>query len=86
VAEYALNGYPITDDDILSTGRDAWDAALNTVNVGKFNLGWGAIGIAPMPFTRPSTTPATGTSTANGSRIFRTSSSFSWMPMPVWPP
>ena len=50
VAEYALNGYPITDDDILSTGRDAWDAALNTVNVGKFNLGWGAIGIGTHAF------------------------------------
>ena len=45
VAEYALNGYPITDDDILSTGINAWDCALNTINVGKFNLGWGAIGI-----------------------------------------
>jgi acyl-CoA dehydrogenase len=50
VAEYALNGYPITDDDILSSGRDAWDAALNTVNVGKFNLGWGAIGIGTHAF------------------------------------
>ncbi len=46
VAEYALNGYPITENEILSKGRDAWDSALNTVNVGKFNLGWGAIGIA----------------------------------------
>lgn len=50
VAEYALNGYPISDEDILSTGRDAWDAALNTVNVGKFNLGWGAIGICTHAF------------------------------------
>jgi acyl-CoA dehydrogenase len=50
VAEYALNGYPVTDADILSTGRDAWDAALNTVNVGKFNLGWGAIGICTHAF------------------------------------
>jgi len=50
VAEYALNGYPITDEDILSMGRDAWDSALNTVNVGKFNLGWGAIGIATHAF------------------------------------
>ncbi len=50
VAEYALNGYPITDEDMLSTGRDAWDSALNTVNVGKFNLGWGAIGIATHAF------------------------------------
>ena len=45
VAEYALSGYPITDADILSTGSNAWDCALNTINVGKFNLGWGAIGI-----------------------------------------
>ena len=45
VAEYALNGYPITDDDVLSRGQDAWDAALNTVNVGKFNLGWASLGI-----------------------------------------
>jgi acyl-CoA dehydrogenase len=50
VAEYALNGYPITDEDILSTGRDAWDDALNTVNVGKFNLGWASIGICTHAF------------------------------------
>jgi acyl-CoA dehydrogenase len=45
VAEYALNGYPVTDADIMSTGRAAWDSALNTINVGKFNLGWASIGI-----------------------------------------
>ncbi len=45
VAEYALGDYPITDADILAKGRDAWDAALNTVNVGKFNLGWASIGM-----------------------------------------
>jgi acyl-CoA dehydrogenase len=50
VAEYALNGYPITDDEILSTGQEAWDAALNTVNVGKFNLGWASIGICTHAF------------------------------------
>ena len=50
VAEYALNSYPITDADILEYGREAWDAALNTVNVGKFNLGWGAIGICTHAF------------------------------------
>ncbi|MFZ2631691.1 MAG: acyl-CoA dehydrogenase [Desulfosalsimonadaceae bacterium] len=50
VAEYALNGYPITDADILTTGKDAWDSSLNTINVGKFNLGWGAIGIATHAF------------------------------------
>jgi acyl-CoA dehydrogenase len=45
VAEYALNDYPISDADILSVGQDAWDAALNTINIGKFNLGWASIGI-----------------------------------------
>ncbi|RLB95479.1 MAG: acyl-CoA dehydrogenase, partial [Deltaproteobacteria bacterium] len=50
VSEYALNGYPVTEDEILSTGRDAWDAALNTVNVGKFNLGWASIGICTHAF------------------------------------
>jgi acyl-CoA dehydrogenase len=50
VAEYALNGYPITDKDIMSMGRAAWDCALNTINVGKFNLGWAAIGICTHAF------------------------------------
>ena len=50
VAEYALNGYPLTDNEILTYGREAWDSALNTVNVGKFNLGWGAIGICTHAF------------------------------------
>ncbi|MGB5985531.1 MAG: acyl-CoA dehydrogenase family protein [Desulfobacterales bacterium] len=50
VAEYALNGYPITDNEILSTGRDAWDSSLNTINVGKFNLGWASIGICTHAF------------------------------------
>lgn len=50
VAEYALNGYQLGDEDILSTGRDAWDAALNTINVGKFNLGWASIGICTHAF------------------------------------
>ena len=50
VAEYALNDYPITEGDILSKGRDAWDAALNTVNVGKFNLGWASIGMCTHAF------------------------------------
>ena len=45
VAEYALHSYPITDEDILSSGQEAWDTALNTVNVGKYNLGWASIGI-----------------------------------------
>ena len=45
VAEYKLNEYSVTEKNILAKGRDAWDMALNTVNVGKFNLGWASIGI-----------------------------------------
>ncbi len=50
VAQYALHDYPITEGEILSKGRNAWDAALNTVNVGKYNLGWASIGICTHAF------------------------------------
>jgi acyl-CoA dehydrogenase len=50
VANFALHDYPITDADILSKGQAAWDAALNTVNIGKYNLGWGSIGICTHAF------------------------------------
>ncbi|RLI65802.1 MAG: acyl-CoA dehydrogenase [Promethearchaeia archaeon] len=50
VAEYRLNDYPITEDEILAKGREAWDMALNTVNIGKFNLGFASIGIATHAF------------------------------------
>jgi acyl-CoA dehydrogenase len=45
VSEFRLNDYPITEADILERGDEAWNAALNTVNIGKYNLGWGSIGI-----------------------------------------
>jgi len=45
VAHFALKDYPISEGDILSLGQSAWDTALNTVNVGKYNLGWASIGI-----------------------------------------
>jgi acyl-CoA dehydrogenase len=50
VAHFALHDYPITAADILSQGQDAWDAALNTVNIGKYNLGWASIGICTHAF------------------------------------
>ncbi|MHC4830960.1 MAG: acyl-CoA dehydrogenase, partial [Planctomycetota bacterium] len=50
VAEFALNDYPITEDDILARGQAAWDMALNTVNIGKYNLGWASIGISTHAF------------------------------------
>ncbi|MFH8666436.1 acyl-CoA dehydrogenase family protein [Streptomyces anulatus] len=45
VSEFRLDGYPVAPADILHTGRAAFDAALNTVNVGKFNLCTASIGI-----------------------------------------
>jgi len=50
VANFALRDYPITEADILSKGSAAWDAALNTVNIGKYNLGWASIGICTHAF------------------------------------
>lgn len=45
VSEFRLTDYPVTAADVLHTGRAAFDAALNTVNVGKFNLCTASIGI-----------------------------------------
>jgi len=45
VAEYTLTDYPITEADIISRGQLAWDSSLNTVNVGKYELGWCSVGI-----------------------------------------
>ncbi len=50
VANFILRDYPVTEADILSRGSEAWDAALNTVNVGKYNLGWASIGICTHAF------------------------------------
>jgi len=50
VGEYALHDYPVSADDVLATGQQAWDNALNTVNVGKYNLGWASIGMCTHAF------------------------------------
>lgn len=50
VSEFALRDYPVTAADLLHRGRAAWDAALNTVNIGKYNLGWASIGICTHAF------------------------------------
>jgi acyl-CoA dehydrogenase len=46
VAEFRLEDYPVRAEDILHTGEEAFSAALNTVNIGKFNLCFGGIGMA----------------------------------------
>ncbi|MDT8422858.1 MAG: acyl-CoA dehydrogenase [Desulfuromonadales bacterium] len=50
VAEFALHDYPITTADMLSRGELAWNSSLNTVNIGKFELGCAAVGIATHAF------------------------------------
>jgi acyl-CoA dehydrogenase len=50
VSNFVLHDYPITEDDILSRGQHAWDCALNTVNIGKFNIGPGSMGITEHSF------------------------------------
>jgi alkylation response protein AidB-like acyl-CoA dehydrogenase len=50
VSEFRLEDYPVRAEDVLHTGKDAFYAALNTVNVGKFNLGFASIGICEHAF------------------------------------
>ena len=50
VAELALHNYPVTDADIMERGPKAWDNMLNTINVCKFNLGFGSLGLATHAF------------------------------------
>jgi acyl-CoA dehydrogenase len=45
VSNFRLNDYPVTETEMLHRGAEAWNAALNTVNIGKYNLGWASIGI-----------------------------------------
>ena len=45
VSAFSLRDYPVREEDVLHRGRDAWNAALNTVNIGKYNLGWASIGM-----------------------------------------
>jgi acyl-CoA dehydrogenase len=45
VSQFQLEDYPVSPEDVLHTGKDAFYAALNTVNVGKFNLGFASTGI-----------------------------------------
>ena len=50
VAELALHDYPVTDDEIMERGPKAWDNMLNTINICKFNLGFGSLGLATHAF------------------------------------
>lgn len=50
VAEFHLDNYRFTEADVLHKGDDAWNAALNTINIGKYNLGWASVGMCTHAF------------------------------------
>ena len=50
VSTFRLENYPVRAEDILHTGVEAFAAALNTVNVGKFNLCSSSIGMTEHAF------------------------------------
>jgi acyl-CoA dehydrogenase len=50
VSTFRLENYPLRAEDILHTGVEAFAAALNTVNVGKFNLCSSSIGMTEHAF------------------------------------
>lgn len=50
VSHFALHDYPVYQEDILSTGAEAFSVALNTVNVGKFNLCSASVGMCEHAF------------------------------------
>jgi acyl-CoA dehydrogenase len=45
VGEFRVTDQEVPETDVVAEGRDAWDAVLGTVTLGKFFLGFGSIGI-----------------------------------------
>jgi acyl-CoA dehydrogenase len=50
VGEFEVKDQEISEADLIAEGRDAWDAVLGTVTLGKFFLGFGSIGICERAF------------------------------------
>jgi acyl-CoA dehydrogenase len=50
VSNFRLRDYPVREEDVLCAGPDAFSVALNTVNVGKFNLCTASIGMCEHAF------------------------------------
>jgi acyl-CoA dehydrogenase len=50
VGEFNIQDYPITREEILSEGAQAWDSSLSTINIGKFQLGFASAGICQHAF------------------------------------
>jgi acyl-CoA dehydrogenase len=45
VGTFKIENHEFTEADIIARGEDAWDAVFGTVNLGKFFLGFGSVGI-----------------------------------------
>lgn len=45
VGEFEVRGHEFPVGDVIAQGRDAWDAVFGTVTLGKFFLGFGAVGV-----------------------------------------
>jgi acyl-CoA dehydrogenase len=50
VGEFEVHGQTFPESDLIAQGRAAWDAILGTVTLGKFFLGFGAVGICAHAF------------------------------------
>lgn len=50
VGEYYLVDYPTDETNLLTRGQKAWEDALSTVNIGKFQVGVSPIGVATHAF------------------------------------
>src|SRR5262249_29597158 len=45
VGSFEVSEYPIAPSDVIAEGRPAWDSIFGTINLGKFFLGFGSIGM-----------------------------------------
>lgn len=50
VGEFDVRGHVVAERDVIARGRAAWDALFHTIDLGKFLLGFGAIGICEHAF------------------------------------
>ncbi len=50
VGEFEVKDHQLPEADLIAQGREAWDAVLGTVTLGKFFLGFGSIGICERAF------------------------------------
>jgi len=50
VGGFDIKDHPLPESDVISRDREAWEAMFTTVNLGKFFLGFGSIGICEHAF------------------------------------